>query len=256
MDEDLLEESKDGLFSVLWRNRKIVIWLLFILVALVLIFSLRLSHKRQEELRQQMEKQNQQMEYQQQLIAALRANNGTNNNNRSVPVITSDTIKEQLNSIQELVTQEYIYTNSDKGEDSDKWIFGWDRPFSEKSYIVTYDGSIKTGIDLSEVTVEVDEDSRTITVVLPDSKITDNIVDQESVVYYNIKNGLFNDVTSEDFKDLIVQGQMRMEQKAIERGVLTKASEEAQDLVESFLSLIPGIGTGEGEYTLTVQTKS
>ena len=257
MDEDLMEETRDEIFVTLWRKRKLIVWLLVVLLVLALIFFLRLAHKRQEELTQEMEKQNQQMEYQEQLIIALRESSGMNkDNDKSIPVITSDTIKEQLSSIQELVTQEYIYTNSDKGEDLDEWIFGWDRPFSEKSYIVTYDGTIKAGINLSDAVVEVDEESHTITIILPPSKITDNNVPQESVVTHNIKNGLFNDVTYEDLNNLVAQGKIRMEVKAVERGLLTKADEEARTLVKSFLSLIPGIGSGEGEYTLIVQTSS
>lgn len=165
------------------------------------------------------------------------------------PVITSAQIEEQLSAISELVTQKYMYSNADNGEYSNTWGFGWDMPFSEKSLIVKYDGTIKAGIDLKGITVNVDEDHHKITITLPKSKVTDNNVPQETIETFAIKDGFFNKVTPDDSNNLIVEGKKRMEAKAIERGLLTEADNEAKTIIRAFLNVLPGID----KYTVTIK---
>ncbi len=159
------------------------------------------------------------------------------------PVITSTQLQEQLESVRELVTQKYLYTDADRGEYHKTWLFDWDMPFSDKSFLIRYDGIIKAGIDLNEVKIDVSEDTRTITVTLPPSRITDNNVPQETIETIDIKDGLFNKVTIDDSNALIAERKQIMEQKAIERGLLTDADAEAKAVIRAFFSLVPGIDT-------------
>lgn len=161
------------------------------------------------------------------------------------PVITSQQIRAQLNAVSELVTQRYMYTNASKNENNKKWLFNWDMPFSEKSFVVTYDGVIKAGIDLKDVKIDVNEDKRVITVTLPASKITDHNVPQDKIEVFNVKNGLFNEVDINEPNELIAAGKEIMEEKATERGLLTEADREAQTLIKAFLTLIPGMDSYE-----------
>ena len=164
------------------------------------------------------------------------------------PVITSTRLREQLESVRELVTQKYFYTDADRGECHKTWIFGWDMPFSDKSFLIRYDGIIKAGIDLNEVEIDVNEDTRTIIVTLPPSRITDNNVPQETIETIETKDGLFNKVTIDDSNALITERKKVMEQKAIERGLLVDADAEAQAVVKAFFSLVPGIDTYQLEF--------
>lgn len=167
----------------------------------------------------------------------------------NVPVITSETLKEKLSQVCDLVTEQYAYHNADKLEQDQSWLFGWKRPFSTKSVLVTYDGIIKAGVDLSRVVPEVDEEKRTVTVTLPASRITDNNIPQESIEVLEIKNGLFNKVTIEDYNEFISQQKVVMQERAIEQGILDEADKNAQNVVRALLSAIPGMG----EYTLIVK---
>lgn len=167
----------------------------------------------------------------------------------NVPVITSETLKEKLSQVCDLVTEQYAYHNADKLEQDQSWLFGWKRPFSTKSVLVTYDGIIKAGVDLSKVTPEVDEEKGTVTVTLPASRITDNNIPQESIEVLEIKNGLFNKVTIEDYNEFISQQKVVMQERAIEQGILDEADKNAQNVVRALLSAIPGMG----EYTLIVK---
>ena len=64
-----------------------------------------------------------------------------------------------------------------------------------------------------------------------------------------IKNGLFNDVTMENYNEFVAEQKPAMEQKAIDQGILTRADKEAKALVQSILSVLPGM---DG-YTLVVE---
>ena len=56
-----------------------------------------------------------------------------------------------------------------------------------------------------------------------------------------MKNGLFNEVTFDNYNDFVSEQKVVMEQKAIEQGLLEKANVEAKALIENFISVIPGI---------------
>ena len=246
--ERIGEVMEDGLPGKGFRSWKM-------LAAAALIFAvlaglLYLSWSRQSQLRRQLEQQTAQIERQNQLIEALEDKKEASQ--KSIPVITSETLKSQISSLQELVTQEYIYTNADRRTDNVKWLFGWTRPFSGTSLLVTYDGSINAGIDLSEVQVDVDEEARKITITLPPSRIMDNSIPQESITVLEVKNGLFNEVTFDDYNTFISEQKILMENKAVERGILEKASEDAKRALEAFLAPLPGI-SGEDAYTLEIK---
>ena len=157
------------------------------------------------------------------------------------PIITSSTIEEQLSGLSELVTQEYTYRNADRRESSETWIFGWTRPFSSKSILITYDGTIKAGVDFSKIEIDVAEETKTITITIPESTITDNYIPQDSIEIVEVKDGLFNEVTFDNYNELVSEQKIIMEKKAIEQGLLEKANDEAKALIENFVSVIPGI---------------
>ena len=236
----------------------VIIVVIAVIALVILTGSLVSSHNKAKELEAQMTEQDAELARLQKRSADLEVHaRGLAAENSSLsaqleellnvqekePVITEAQLKEQLNAISELVTQKYMYTNADNAAQSNTWLFGWDMPFSEKSFVVKYDGIIKAGIDLKDVTVDVDEENHKITVTLPESKITDNNVPQETVEVFGIKNGLFNEVTPDDSNELIVAGKQNMESKAIERGLLTEADKEAKAIIKAFLSLVPGVGT-------------
>lgn len=161
------------------------------------------------------------------------------------PVITTANINEQLNSIQELVTKEYIYTNASRREANKTWLWGWDMPFSDTNLLVTYDGTIKAGINLSKIKPAVDEEKRTITILLPKSEILSHDLPTETIKVLEVKNNLFNEITFDNYNEFIAAEKKVMEQKAIDRGLLTDATNEAKTIIRESLNLLPGMDTYE-----------
>ena len=242
-------KEKEGIGYLIWTHKTLFFIIALFAAVAILVIRIQSYQANQEKMQQQLAQQTEQLDRQNLLIKEWQDKNGTADTKETVPVITSETIKTQLNSLNELTTQEYVYTNADKRESTAKWLFGWERPFSGKSILITYDGTIKAGINLSQVEIAVDEESHTITVTLPKSTITDNIIPQESISIVEVKNGLFNDVTFDNYNEFISEQKIIMEQKAKDQGLLEKADEEAKSLVKSFLSVLPGMDA----YTLTVQ---
>jgi len=162
-------------------------------------------------------------------------------------VITSDLLGEQLRSVQELVAVEYHYTNMGKFENQVDF-YGWKVPFTTKSFLVSYDGLIKAGVDLGAVQVNVGQD--TVTVTLPASEILSHEIPEESIEVFDESHNLFNPIKIEDYTGFTAGQKQDVEQKAIEKGLLSSANEKACLAVESLLKLVPGMDT----YALTVRT--
>lgn len=256
--EDKLEDLKDDLGDKLKKidPRKVKKYgpiLLGVLVVLALVLQtvrLTSANAAQAEMKTQLTRMNEVIDG---LTKQLNDKNDFIKDN--IPVITSETLQEKLIPAYDLVTEQYNYRNADKLEQDQSWLFGWKRPFSSKSVLVTYDGVIKAGVDLSQVVPVVDEEAHTVTVTLPSSRITDNNIPQETITVVEVKNGLFNPVTIDDYNTFISEQKIVMEKKAIDQGLLEKADQNAREIVTSLLTAVPGISTTprEGYYTLVVK---
>lgn len=163
------------------------------------------------------------------------------------PTITSDLLGQQLRSVQELVSVEYHYTNMGKFENQLDF-YGWKVPFTTKSFLVSYDGVIKAGVDLSGAEVDVDELRKAVTITLPESKILSHEIPEDSLQVFDETRNIFNPITIEDYTGFTKDQKAEVEQKAIGEGLLTDAAEKARGAVETFVSLLPGSGT----YTWTI----
>ena len=164
------------------------------------------------------------------------------------PVITGDLLGEHLRSAQELVTVAYYYTSMGRFENQVDF-YGWKVPFTAKSFIVSYDGVIKAGVDLSQVQVEVDEIRQAVTVRLPAGRILSHEIPEDSIEVFDESDNLFNRITIEDYTGFTLDQKKAMEQRAEDNGLLTSADEKARAAVESLLTLMPGMES----YTLTVE---
>ncbi len=154
-------------------------------------------------------------------------------------------VKNQLAEISELASVTYTYTNMAQFSSSNDF-YGMKVPFTTKSFILTYDGAIKAGIDLKAVSVEVL--GTEVLVDLPGAKILSHELDEDSVEVFDEKTSIFNPFTVEDFTAFQADQKAAMEEKALARGLLQEAREKAEAGVRLLLeSALP-----EG-YTLTVK---
>ena len=169
----------------------------------------------------------------------------------TAPAITSSLLKEELKYVKDLVTVEYRYTNADKAEFPGHVLFGQNIPFTGKSFIVSYDGVIKYGVDLSAVEIRVNDVARTVTVTVPQSKIISHEMPEESFKALDEKNGLFNRIHIDDVTEFRQAQKSAMEAKASEMGLPRQAQEQSGAAIEALLRATPGME----EYDLKIQYK-
>lgn len=188
-----------------------------------------------------------QMALQEDLIAALQKEEPEEDGglvHEAEPLITGQQVREELASLQELVTKEYLYTNADQYQNqSQVTIRDWDIniPLTGKSFLLAYDGRIKAGVDLSRTEIQVDEERRTITVTLPASEILSHEIFEDDIRVFDEKDSLFNKITIDNYNEFVAEQKKVMEQKAVDLGLLTEADQEARSSVNAFLSIMPGM---------------
>lgn len=158
--------------------------------------------------------------------------------------ISAVVVKNELAAMSELGTMTYAYTELGTYENR-KLFYGAKLPFTEKSFILTYDGIIKAGIDMTAAEVELKE--QTLKVVLPTAKILSHEIDEESVQLYDEKTSIFNPFTVEDYTEFYADQKKRAEKKALERGLLTEAQKQAETIVTGLLTELCA-----GEYAVEV----
>lgn len=231
------KEKKRSAGSLLLRHWGLVAAALLILTAVLL----SRSWARQRELSRQ-------MELQEELIEALQKNAPEEEDegliHEAEPVITSQQISQELNSLKELVTKEYIYTNADKYENQNQvTIRNWDIniPLTGKSFLLAYDGRIKAGVDLSRAEILVDEEKKTVTVTLPASEILSHEIFEDQIRVFDEKDSIFNKITIDNYNEFVSEQKAVMEQRAVDMGLLTAADQEARGSVNAFLNMLPGM---------------
>ena len=126
----------------------------------------------------------------------------------------------------------WSYTNMAQFESSNEF-YGMAVPFTTKKFILSYDGKIKAGVDLSRAEVSVS--GTEVTVRLPEAEILSHEIDEDSVEIFDEKTSIFNPFTVEDFTAFQADQKAAMEEKALAKGLLTEGREQAQASVRALV---------------------
>lgn len=149
------------------------------------------------------------------------------------PVLSSITVENQLQQISQLATIRYSYTNMGQFENSNEF-YGIKLPFTTKSFIVAYDGTITAGVDLTQAKVTVTDQK--VTIVLPAPQILSHEVDPNSLEVFDETTSIFNPITIEDYTGFQADQQGVMEEKAIQGGLLTQAKDQAEAAIGGLIT--------------------
>ena len=104
-----------------------------------------------------------------------------------VTTVTESTLEEVIKKSQ-LYTAEYPYNG---------YVTVYDEDGSIK-YYVAYEGTVKAGIDVTRITVKIDEDTDTITVQLPEVLIEDPVVNAGTMEFIFKKNKYNTETVAEE----------------------------------------------------------
>lgn len=155
--------------------------------------------------------------------------------NPTAPEISLSVIETEIRSIGELATVEYLFTDAAKFSDS-KQIKDWNIPFTEKSFIMKWNGVIKAGIDVENIDVRIDTDAMKIYISLPEAEILSYEIDDSTVEVLDEKDNVFNSITVDDKVNFDSSTKEAMIERAIESGLLEKAQKQAESVITNLLS--------------------
>ncbi|MCR5074061.1 MAG: DUF4230 domain-containing protein [Clostridiales bacterium] len=150
--------------------------------------------------------------------------------------ISVDTVEDGLRDMGILITDEYYFTEV-VSFSSVKKFFKTDikLAFTESSYLAGYDGVITAGPDFTATKVEKDEAAKTVTVILPKSQIRNVDIDPDSFKLFSEKQGFTNPLSASDFNSSLIELENTARQKALEKGILQRADENAVAIVTNFI---------------------
>lgn len=149
--------------------------------------------------------------------------------------ITIELIESTINEIGELASIEYLYTDAGKFENPKK-LFGINVPLTTKSFIAKWDGIIKAGVKIDEIYVKTDNNTKEITIYMPNAEILSHEIDENSIETLDEKDGLFNSIKVDDIREFDAVNKEKMEERAIENGILDKAFENAKEIIQKLIT--------------------
>lgn len=155
--------------------------------------------------------------------------------NPTAPEISLSVIESEIRNIGELATVEYIFTDAARFSDS-KQIKDWNIPFTEKSFLMKWDGTIKAGINVENIDVSIDVEKQEIVIALPQAEILSYEVDESTVEVLDEKDNVFNSISVDDKVNFDTSTKEAMIERAVENGLLEKAQKQAEAVVTNLLA--------------------
>ena len=151
--------------------------------------------------------------------------------------ISSEILRDGVREVGVLVTEEYYFTEV-VSYSSIKKLWKLDLGITETSYLASYDGVVRAGVDLTGAEVVKDDALKRITVTLPAAEIQGVDIDPESFRLYSEKAGLGNPISAEDFNNSLVELEATAREKAVERGLLERADGNARVLIRNLIGAL------------------
>jgi hypothetical protein len=165
------------------------------------------------------------------------------------PQITSVFVENQIREISELATLHHHYRKNANYQDAKKlleYMPDWRINKSIKEFMLIYQGDVKLGYDLKEVKVLVEPVTKTISVSLPEPKILSHSIDFESIQVLWEKQGWFNDIKFEDFKQFFVAEQKKYEEENNDE-LKRRAREHAKKIILLYLGTVVKLAEEPGK---------
>jgi hypothetical protein len=148
---------------------------------------------------------------------------------------------EQIRKVTKLVTVEgdvsELY-NSTKTKEVTLYIPLPARLSFEKSATVQVEGTVLVGYDLEQLSIDVDEVNRIVTLGnLPEPEIL--AIDHE-LIYRNLEESWFNSFTAEDYSMLNKEAKTRLRDEALKSKLMEEARLEGNTLIDAIRFLAKG----------------
>ncbi|MDD6223054.1 MAG: DUF4230 domain-containing protein [Lachnospiraceae bacterium] len=149
---------------------------------------------------------------------------------------SSQTQSLSFKNIGELATQEADVVQVEKIEkDALQDKTGIDIPFVGTEIVYSYLVAVKAGYDFSEITTDVDQAAKTVTVHMPEAKILSADVNTDSYQCYTDYQSVFNLLSQDDQNTALEQLKSDAQETALSNGLLDKARTNAETLLTNMI---------------------
>lgn len=143
-----------------------------------------------------------------------------------------DNLKASIEDMGDLVAVEYNYTDILTYKDQ-LTLFNLNLPFTDKKYIIRYQGYIKAGVDLRKADIEYS--GSVVKISLPEPRISDNVIDDSKVLILDEKNSIFNPISIKDYSDSLKKELKEREEKALSDGIIQKARKNTEEILRNIV---------------------
>ena len=148
--------------------------------------------------------------------------------------ITSEFVEQQISEISELATLHHHYRKNANYQDAKKlleYMPDWRINKSIKEFSLVYEGDVKLGYNLKDIKILVEPNTQRIFIYLPEPRILSHSIDFESIQILWEKQGWFNNIRFEDFKQFFILEQKKYEQENSAE-LKRRAREHAMKLIQ------------------------
>ncbi len=151
----------------------------------------------------------------------------------------SDNIKviNTLSQVLDISTVKYNYSNIVEIK-KDKSISDIKIPFTEKSFIIKYNGVINGGVKPEDIDV-ISNNGDKIVIEVKKCQILDHYIDDENIYVYDVKSSIFNKLDIQEVLDDISNCKKQYEEKIISEGFMEEIQTNTKVSIENILK---GIG--------------
>ena len=148
--------------------------------------------------------------------------------------ITSEFVEQQISEISELATLHHHYRKNANYQDAKKlleYMPDWRINKSIKEFSLVYEGDVKLGYNLKDIKILVDPNTQSIFIYLPEPRILSHSINFESIQILWERQGWFNNIRFEDFKQFFISEQKKYELENSEE-LKRRAREHAMKLIQ------------------------
>lgn len=138
-----------------------------------------------------------------------------------------------IEKVAELSTSKYNYSNI-VTITKDKSFKNIKIPFTEKSFIIKYNGIVKGGVNFKDITI-INNTKDSITININKWGIIEHYIDEENVYVYDVKNAFFNKVEVNEVIKELSSSKKEYEKKVIDEGFLDEVKIGIKKNLESNL---------------------
>ncbi|HSQ89531.1 DUF4230 domain-containing protein [Romboutsia sp.] len=152
--------------------------------------------------------------------------------------IYKDTTKvmNTLSQVLNLSTVKYNYSNVITVK-KDKSINNIRIPFTEKSFIIKYNGIINAGVKPEDIDI-VKNTGEEIFIEIEECEILDHYIDSDNIYVYDVKNSMFNKLEIQEVLDDINKYKKEYEEKALQEGLMKEIMKATKTSIENMLKNI------------------